>query len=202
MALLLSNSNAWVQAAAARALIVWATAESEDALVQLVKADNFMYCRPAIEALATLKTEKAAEAVALQMPRYRGEAGKALKSMGPVAEAATISLLKNTDFWMRRETVGVLAEIGGDGCLASPAGARQGALPDMSSRDMQQAINTIQRRLAASPKGTASPPRHTAKKPADAAPRSSRDARRRRSRDAHVARRLGQVRDRSHARQS
>ena len=163
LALLLSNSNAWIQAAAAKALVVWATPESEDALVDLVKVDNFMYCRPAIDALATLKTEKAAEAVAAQMPRYRGEAGKALKEMGPVAEAATIAILKNTDFWMRRETVGVLAEIGGQDAMQALRELSKG-LSEYDSRDMRQAINTIQRRLAMSPKGAASSSRHAAKK--------------------------------------
>ncbi len=165
LALALSNPNAWVQAAAARALTVWATAAAEDALIKLVKVNNFMYCPPAIEALARVKTENAAEAVAAQMPRYRGQAGKALKEMGPVAEAATISLLKNNDFWMRRETVGVLAEIGGEDAvqalqeLAKP-------LSEFDSRDIRQAINTIQRRLATLPKGETSTARQAAKKAA------------------------------------
>jgi hypothetical protein len=123
-----------------------------------------MYCRPAIEALATLKTEKAAEAVAAQMPRYRGEAAKALKQMGPIAEAATISLLKNNDFWMRRETIGVLAEIGGRDAMKALLELAKG-LPEHESHDMRQAINTIQRRLATLPKGTDMPSRHAAKKP-------------------------------------
>lgn len=163
LALLLANRNAWIQAAAARALIVWGTAESEDALVQLVKVDNFMYCRPAIEALATLKTEKAAEAVASQMPRYRGEVGKALKAMGPVAEAATIDLLKNSDFWVRRETVGVLAEIGSADALQSLKDIVKGLRPH-EARDIEQAINTIERRLAMSPKGAKAKSTRTAKK--------------------------------------
>jgi hypothetical protein len=166
LALLLSNSNAWVQAAAARALVIWATAESEDALVKLVKVDNFMYCPPAIQALATLKTERAARAVASQMPRYRGEAGKALKDMGPVAETAAISLLKNNDFWMRRETVGVLAQIGGEDAVQALQELATG-LSDYDSGDMRQAINTIQRRLASQPKGAHATPRHAAKKPAE-----------------------------------
>ena len=122
-----------------------------------------MYCPPAIEALATLKTEKAAVAVASQMPRYRGEAGKAPKAMGPVAEAAAIPLLKNSEFWMRRETVGVLAEIGGEDALQALQELAAG-LSDYDSRDMRQAINTIQRRLAALPKGAAPAPRHAAQK--------------------------------------
>ena len=158
LGLLLSHSNAWVQAAAARALVVWATAASQEPLIKLVKVRHFMYCPPAIEALATLKTEEAAVAVASQMPRYRGEAGKALKAMGPVAEAAAIPLLKNSEFWMRRETVGVLAEIGGEDALQALQELAAG-LSDFDSRDMRQAINTIQRRLAAAPKGGAPAPR-------------------------------------------
>ncbi|MCE5268210.1 MAG: hypothetical protein LLG00_10030 [Planctomycetaceae bacterium] len=161
LALLLASPNAWLQAAAARAMVVWATAESEEPLVQLVKVDNFMYCQPAIAALATLKTEKAAEAVASQMHRYRSEAGKALKSMGPVAEAATIALLKNQEFWMRRETAGVLAEIGGEDALRALQALDVGRHPQ-EGRDVQQAIFRIQRRLATQPKDTVS--RHEAKK--------------------------------------
>lgn len=172
LALLLANRNAWVQAAAAKALVVWATADTEDSLIQLIKVDNFMYCRPAIEALARLKTEKAAEAVATQMHRYRGETGKALKAMGPIAETATIGLLKNNDFWVRRETCNVLAEIGG----ADALGALQDIVKEANehdARDIQQTINTIQRRMAISPKNTASKSRPTVKKAKAAAVRSS-----------------------------
>ena len=168
LSLLLSNSNAWVQAAAARALIVWATPESEDALVTLLKVDNFMYCTPAIQALATLKTEKAAEAVALQMPGHWREAGKALKDMGPVAEAATMKLLKNTDHWVRRETVSVLAEIGGEDSVRALEEIGNG-LSEWQGRDIRNAINTIQRRLAAAPKTAKAPPRPAAKKRAKSA---------------------------------
>ena len=125
-----------------------------------------MVCPAAIAALATLKTERAAEAVASQMPRYRGEAGKALKDMGPIAEAATIALLKNTDFWMRRETVGVLAAIGGEDAVQALQELVTG-LSDYDSGDMRQAINTIQCRLASQPKGAHATPRHAAQKPAE-----------------------------------
>jgi beta-lactamase regulating signal transducer with metallopeptidase domain len=161
LALALSHSNAWVQAAAAKALVVWATPAAEDALVKLVKVDNFMYCRPAIEALTTLNTAKAAEAVASQMPRYRGEAGKALKTMGAIAEPAAIALLKYNEYWIRRETVGVLAEIGGkDALKALQEIAGDGS--EHESRDVREAVNTIQRRLAGLPKETSSSRRHTA----------------------------------------
>ena len=203
LALLLSNSNAWVQAAAAKALVVWATAESEDALDQLVKVNNFMYCRPAIEALATLKTEKAAEAVAAQMPRYRGEAAKALKQMGPIAEAATIALLKNNDFWMRRETIGVLAEIGGRDAMKALLDLAKG-LPEHDRTTSARRSTRSSAGWPPCPRARILPPRHDAKKPTGARRQEAVGNRRigRRSRDAHVARRLGQVRDRSYARQS
>jgi len=89
------------------------------------------------------------------MYRNRGEAAKALKEMGPVAEAAAISCLSDRDGWVRGEACQVLAEIGGEESLK--------ALREYGKRatgfDVQhagQAIAAIEKRLAEA--GSASPP--------------------------------------------
>ena len=117
LAPLLRHADEWVQGAAAKALAVWASPEAEDALVEASASENVWVRASAIEALGKLKTRKAAEAVAAQMYRNRGEAAKALKAMGPVAETAALGCLKDRDQWVRRETCQVLAQIGGKASL-------------------------------------------------------------------------------------
>ena len=118
LAPLLSHGvNDWVKGAAVKALVVWAAPEAEAALIQGSQSENVFVRGPAIQALGKIKTEGAAAAVAAQMHRNRGEAGKALREMGPIAEAATIGCLKERDGWVRKETCLVLAEIGGEESL-------------------------------------------------------------------------------------
>lgn len=147
LAPLLTHSNDWVKGAAASALIAWATPEVEAELVQGSKSENLWVRGRSIQALGRVKTEKAAEAVAAQMYRNRGEAAKAMKEMGPVAEAAAISCLKDRDGWVRGEACAVLAEIGGARSLGALAElAKQGDMWDKQHAD--KAITAIKKRPA------------------------------------------------------
>ncbi len=146
LAPLLRHSDDWVKGAAASALINWATPEAEEELIQATNSENIWVRGRSIQALGRVKTEKAAEAVAAQMYRNRGEASKALKAMGPVAEAAAVGCLEDRDGWVRKETCLVLAEIGGHEALEALR-EYTGRVKGFDLRDAENAIEAIQARL-------------------------------------------------------
>lgn len=148
LAILLRNSDEWVQQSAAKALVVWATPEAENALIKASQSENVFLRNPSIEALGKLKSAKAAEAVAAQMYQQnsRQDVSKALKAMGSVAEAATIGLLKDRDMWVRGEACLVLGEIGGKKSLE----ALRDLTPTSSgfeTNNTKKAISAIELRL-------------------------------------------------------
>jgi hypothetical protein len=148
---LLSHSNDWIKGAAAKALVVWATPEAEAALIAASASENLWVRAAAIEALGKIPSEAGAEAVAAQMYRNRGEVTKALKAMGPIAEAAAIPCLKDRDLWARKETCQVLAEIGG---AESVKALREYAqrVTGFDQADANKAMETIEHRLRTSPR--------------------------------------------------
>jgi HEAT repeat protein len=168
LALLLRHSDGWVQKSAAQALVVWAAPEAENALIKASQSEDVFVRNPSIEALEKFKTTNAAQAVAAQMYQQssRQEASKALKAMGPIAEDATIDLLKDRDGWVRAEACSVLGEIGGKKSLK--------ALRDISPKatgfeaiNSKNAISAIELRLESEPDAAVS---ESAKaKPADSA---------------------------------
>jgi len=172
LAPLLTHSNDWIKGAAASALIAWATPEVEAELVQGSKSENLWVRGRSIQALARVKTEKAAEAVAAQMYRNRGEAAKAMREIGAVAEPAAISCLKDRDGWVRGEACAVLADIGGPRSLEALAEfAKQGDMWDKQHAD--KAMTAIRKRLA---DGGSTPQKPSATAAAKSAPRTWRDA--------------------------
>ncbi len=112
---------------------------------------------PSIEALGNLKTAKAAEAVAAQMYQQgsRQEVAKALKAMGPIAEEATINLLKDRDEWVRAEACSVLGEIGGKKSLKALRNftPKTRGFEEINSK---KAISAIETRLRTEPDAAAS----------------------------------------------
>jgi hypothetical protein len=152
LAPLLSHSNNWVKGAAAKALAVWATPQVESELIEASKSENTWVRAAAIEGLGHVKTEAAAQAVGAQMNRNRGEAAKALKAMGPVAEAGAIECLKTSpNGWVNKEVSGVLAEIGREQGLAALQEFLPKAKAGFDRQDAEKAIDAIRRRLRASP---------------------------------------------------
>ena len=149
---LLGNSDQWVRRSAAKALVVWATPDAEDALIKASQSEDVFLRNPAIEALGKLKTTKAAEAVAAQMYQQNGrvEVSKTLKAMGPAAEDATIALLKDRDEWVRGEACSVLGEIGGKKSLEALRNftPKTKGFEESNSR---QAIAAIEQRLESEP---------------------------------------------------
>ncbi len=155
LALLLRNSEQWVQQSAAKALVVWATPEAENALIEASQSENVFLRNPSIEALAKLKSAKAAEAVAAQMYQQnsRQEASKALKAMGPVAEDATIACLADRDMWVRGEACSILAEIGGKKSLAALRDFTQKHSTGWDAMQAKKALSALQRRLESQGEG-------------------------------------------------
>jgi hypothetical protein len=156
LAPLLSHSDFWVQGAASKAMITWATVDVEPQIIEASTLENVWVRQYSIEALGKLNTETAAEAIAAQMYRNRGEVGKALRAMGPIAEAATIPLLKDRDGWVRKETVQVLGEIGGEAGLKALTAYSQ-KLTSFDLKEAETAIAAIEERLASAGKSPAEP---------------------------------------------
>lgn len=156
LAPLLTHPDDWVKGAAAKALVVWAAPEAEAALIQATTSESIWVRAAAIEALGRIKTAKAAEAVAAQMYRNRGEAAKALKAMGPVAEKATLGLLKDRDGWVRAEACAVLVEIGGRESLPVLQEFVKTA-QHFEKINAEKAIPAIEARLALPPAAEAKP---------------------------------------------
>jgi HEAT repeat protein len=135
----LSHPNTWIQADAAKAMMIWATPNAEAALIKASSTENWMARGSAIIALGRIPSPAAAEAAAAELPRTRGEAGQALRAMGRVAETATIPLAADHDHWVRGEAINVLKEIGGRKSIA----ALQRALRDPHCHDKRQIEDAI-----------------------------------------------------------
>jgi hypothetical protein len=136
---LLSHPNTWIQADAAKAMMIWATPNAEAALIKASSTENWMARGSAIEALGRIPSPATAEAAAAELPRTRGEAGKALRAMGRVAETATIPWASDRDMWVRGEACNILKEIGGRKSIA----ALQRALREPRCPDKKQIEDTI-----------------------------------------------------------
>jgi hypothetical protein len=111
---LLSERSSWIRAAAAKALVNWGTTKAAPALCKATADEDLWVRKAAMEALGRLKTPEGAQAVAARLVpmQDRGDAAKALKTMGPPAEPAVLPYLKDRDGWVRLEACKVLGEIG------------------------------------------------------------------------------------------
>jgi HEAT repeat protein len=84
---------------AARALAVWATKENVPALLRALESDSGSVKQSAMDTLAKLKDERAAAPLAKHMANFfdRGNAGKALVALGPVAEKEVVKYAFDAD---------------------------------------------------------------------------------------------------------
>ena len=111
---LLSDRNNFTKAAAAKALVNWATANSSGALRTAVEDTDLWTRKAAMETLGRFPSPENAQAVAARLVELsdRGDAVKALEAMGPAAEPAVLTYLKDRDNWVRLEACKVLGQIG------------------------------------------------------------------------------------------
>ncbi len=98
------------------ALEVWGTARAE---AELIAATKSVFARDkAMELLGRdFKDDDAIAAVVSQFQASRMAAAAALKKIGPAAEKSVLPLIKEKDFWIRNEAIGVLRDIGGQRSL-------------------------------------------------------------------------------------
>ncbi len=148
-ALLLAMSNPFPNAeqAAAEALAVWGTADETPALARMLADQDPDVRSAAITALAGLKDDRAAAAVAGRLSDFfdRGKARKALLTMGPAAEKAVIPLVNTGDAPTRAEACGVLKAIGTPACLPELEAAARG--PDINvARAAADAVKALKDR--------------------------------------------------------
>jgi hypothetical protein len=124
---LTKSNDVFVRQSSVRALAVWATADNVPALVALLN-DHMTNCRAeAMNALAALKDERGAAAVAKKLGDFvdRGHARKALEAMGPVAEQPVLALLASPDAETRICVCAVLKSIGTQESVAGLQSAAQ-----------------------------------------------------------------------------
>jgi S1-C subfamily serine protease len=110
----LTDNDIFVRGALVKAIWIWGTAENIPDLMALFDHKDIFVRAQSMEAAAGLKDTRTAEPIAAHLTSGfdRGAAGKALKIIGPKAEAAALKYLDHTDPWVRREVCLVLREIG------------------------------------------------------------------------------------------
>ena len=99
---------------ALKGLKEWGTADNVPALISMLDEEDHFVKAGAMDALAAIKDERGAEAIAQQLGVFgiQMQARTALVSMGPMAEKYVLPLLKHKDGNARREACEVLAGIG------------------------------------------------------------------------------------------
>jgi HEAT repeat protein len=118
---LMRDSNSGLRDAAIRTMGVWGTKENVPALLEMLDQLDNGIRRATMEALARIPDERSAKALAKLVidESSRNNAAAALKKMGPVAEAAVITLLASDDHQVRYQACHILAEIGGKKSIAA-----------------------------------------------------------------------------------
>jgi HEAT repeat protein len=131
----------FVRQSVAHALTVWAVPENVPALIKMLDDTLPGIRTEAMDALATLKDERGAQAVAQKLPMSpdRGHATKALEAMGPVAQKAVLPFLTDRDAQVRLEACHILKTIGTQESVAG----LQTAAQDKDRRVVQAAQEAI-----------------------------------------------------------
>jgi HEAT repeat protein len=109
---LLNDPEDSTRSCAAKALVVWGTSDNVPALIKLLQDRNVFLKSDAIKALAALKDERGAEAIAKQLPLDRHNASQALQAMGPLSEPYVVPLLEDREEGVRTEACKILASVG------------------------------------------------------------------------------------------
>ena len=101
----LADPNGDTRDAAAGALKTWGDKDNVPGLIALLESEPpfLKHFGPAMDALAAMKDERGAEAVARCLPNlfHREEAVRGLRAMGPIAEKAVAGYITHPDNWVR-----------------------------------------------------------------------------------------------------
>ena len=111
----MKGADDWSQGDFLDALAVWGTDNCERAVIADTKSGTWFVRDKAIDVLGRkFKNQAAIDALAAQFRNSRGAVSAGLKKIGPAAEDATLPFIKESDFWLRNDAIGVLGEIGGE----------------------------------------------------------------------------------------
>ena len=111
---MLSDGNPFARQAALKALATWHTPEAVPEMIESAADSNFAVRWAAFEALAQVRDERAAEAVAKRLPDVQDQslAAQSLIKMGPVAEDHVLTYIDHPDVMVRMQVFQILAEVG------------------------------------------------------------------------------------------
>jgi hypothetical protein len=148
--------NDWDRAAVLDALANWGTENCEDALIEASASNTFFVRGKALELLGKkFKDPAAIAAIAKAFSADRGAASSAMKKVGPAGEKALFPIVKSTDFWVRNDAIGVLAEIGGEASLRLLKRELRTTFANgnpLETGPFNNAISAISKRLESDPK--------------------------------------------------
>jgi len=144
---LLAERDPFARKEAIAALGGWGTPQTVPKLIAVLNEDDVFSQMAAIEALASLKDERGAEAIAKLLPQQqlRHQAKEAMLAFGPVAEKHVSALLKHKDWTMRMEACDILAEIG-TALSLEPLKLAADDGNDLVSRKAEDALRAVQGR--------------------------------------------------------
>ncbi len=115
----MKGADDWADAEFLGALDVWGTDNCERAVIFCTKSGTWFVRDKAIDILGKKFTNQAAiNALAAQFHNNHGAAAAALKKIkSPAVEDAVLPFIKDVDFWLRNDAIGVLQEVGGQKSL-------------------------------------------------------------------------------------
>lgn len=147
LAAFLTHDNLSIRHAAASALEHWATQDTVPALLADLNDSTPIVRHAAMNGLATLKAEQAAEPIAARLAENqdRLSASRALKAMGPVAESAVSKQADSKEWVVRSEVCQILSEVGTRESLKTFERLTNNANPLVQQR-ARQAVQAIQKR--------------------------------------------------------
>ncbi len=115
----LEDTDLFIRRGAVAAYANWMTAEQLDGFYPVLNDQDFVIRRSALGILGRFPCERSATEVANRLidSTDRREAGRALRAMGVVAEAAVKQVLKNPEWMVRLEACRIIGDIGTSACL-------------------------------------------------------------------------------------
>lgn len=96
-----------------KVLKTWKSPEAVPTLVAYAQSPSYFVQREALETLSAFKEERAARAIAEQLPERPFEVVKLLLNMGSVAEPPLIEYLQHPNPRVRQQAIEILSQIGG-----------------------------------------------------------------------------------------
>jgi HEAT repeat protein len=151
---LLTDPSPFPRSAAAKALVVWATAEQVPALIKALDQNDRATRLAAMEALGKLHDERAVDPIVRRLKDAfdRQDAGKALIALGPSVESKVLPHLQDAEWGVKEQVCKVLKEIGTKKSLSALQAAVRKAKKEMYggyrnvATAAQEAIDAIKAR--------------------------------------------------------